>query len=50
MNQIKLKIWKEVCDNFAETEDFINSEIEEICYPQKFSIKEVTYFLFMYWC
>ena len=24
--------------------------MEEICYPQKFSIKEVTYFLFMYWC
>ena len=46
MNQIKLKIYKEVledvCVNFAGTED--NKKRE------KFSIKEVTYFLFVYRC
>ena len=54
MNQIKLKLYKEVfkviCVNFVGAKDLINSKIEEICSNEKFSIKEVIYFLFMCWC
>ena len=44
MNQIKLKIYLEVCVNLVEVEDFINSKIGEICSREKFSIKNITYF------
>ena len=54
MNRIKLKIYKEVlkevCINFVGAEYFISSKIEEIYQRKKISVKEVIYFLFMYWC
>lgn len=44
MNQIKLKIYREVCLNLVEAEDFINSKIGEICSRERFCNKKVIYF------
>lgn len=50
MNQIKFKIYREVCGNFYAyfdgAEKFISNKIEEICSREKISFKEVIYFVY----
>lgn len=54
MNKTKLKIYKEVlrdiCANFDEVEKFILDGIEEICFCEKLSVKEVNYFVYEALC
>ena len=47
MNNIKIKIYnlKEVSEKYDRAEDFISNRIKEICSQEKFSAKEVIYFL-----
>ena len=49
MNNSKIKIYKrvlkEVSEKYYGAEEFVSSEIEQICSQQKLSAEEVIYFL-----
>ena len=40
------KVLQEVCEKFDGAEEFINQKIEEICFQEKWSMEEVTYFVY----
>ena len=50
MNKTKLKVYKKVlqrvCEKFDGTEELIKEEFEEICFQEKLSVEEVTYFVY----
>ena len=46
MNNVKVKAYKKVLKKIAE--DFINNKTGEIWFQEKFSGKEVIYFLFSF--
>ena len=46
MNNVKVKAYKRVLKKIAE--DFINNKTDEIWFQEKFSGKEVIYFLFSF--
>ena len=46
MNNVKVKAYKKVLKKIAE--DFINNKTNEIWFQEKFSGKEVIYFLFSF--
>ena len=50
MNKTKLKVYKkvvhEVCEKFDGAEEFIKEKTEEICFQEKLSVEEATYFVY----
>ena len=48
MNVTKVKNYKQIlqdrCNEYPGSEEYINGKIEEICFHQKLSAEEVTYF------